>query len=131
MSAGIAMSMYAAGEQIVVETDDNAIVFTVGDNNRLYQSYFGQRLNGAADYKALPLGTEAYLTHGMEDYFEPALHINRADGNPSTLLEYKKHETVSHEGSTETVITLADPVYGDDSRRAGEVCLLDAAFRRT
>lgn len=114
MSAGIAMSMYAAGEQIVVETDDNAIVFTVGDNNRLYQSYFGQRLNGAADYKALPLGTEAYLTHGMEDYFEPALHINRADGNPSTLLEYKKHETVSHEGSTETVITLADPVYGDE-----------------
>ena len=114
MSAGIAMSMYAAGEQIVVETDDNAIVFTVGDNNRLYQSYFGQRLNGAADYKALPLGTEAYLTHGMEDYFEPALHINRADGNPSTLLEYKKPETVSHEGSTETVITLADPVYGDE-----------------
>ncbi len=114
MSAGIAMSMYAAGEQIVVETDDNAIVFTVGDNNRLYQSYFGQRLNGAADYKALPLGTEAYLTHGMEDYFEPALHINRADGNPSTLLEYKTHETVSHEGSTETVITLADPVYGDE-----------------
>lgn len=114
MSAGIAMSMYAAGEQIVVETDDNAIVFTVGDNNRLYQSYFGQRLNGAADYKALPLGTEAYLTHGMEDYFEPALHINRDDGNPSTLLEYKKHETVSHEGSTETVITLADPVYGDE-----------------
>lgn len=114
MSAGIAMSMYAAGEQIVVETDDNAIVFTVGDNNRLYQSYFGQRLNGADDYKALPLGTEAYLTHGMEDYFEPALHINRADGNPSTLLEYKKHETVSHEGSTETVITLADPVYGDE-----------------
>ena len=114
ISAGIAISMYAAGEQIVVETDDNAIVFTVGDNNRLYQSYFGQRLNGADDYKALPLGTEAYLTHGMEDYFEPALHINRADGNPSTLLEYKKHATVSHEGSTETVITLADPVYGDE-----------------
>ena len=104
----------AVGEQIIVETTDNAIVFKVGDNNRLYQSYIGKRLNGKADYDALPLGTEAYLTHGMEDYFEPALHINRADGNPSTLLEYRSHSQAVRDGAVETVITLADPVYGDE-----------------
>lgn len=108
------LPMSAQKEQIVVQTDDNAIVFTVGDNNRLYQSYFGSRLADASEYANLPLGKEAYLTHGMEDYFEPALHINRADGNPSTLLEYKGHNVVAHNGSTETVITLADPVYGDE-----------------
>ncbi len=104
----------AVGEQIIVETTDNAIVFKVGDNNRLYQSYIGKRLNGKADYDALPLGTEAYLTHGMEDYFEPALHINRADGNSSTLLEYRSHSQAVRDGAVETVITLADPVYGDE-----------------
>lgn len=108
------LAVSAANQQIVVQTDDNAIVFTVGDNNRLYQSYFGTRLSNPAEYANLPLGKEAYLTHGMEDYFEPALHINRADGNPSTLLEYKNHNVVSHNGSTETIITLADPVYGDE-----------------
>ncbi len=108
------LAVSAANRQIVVQTDDNAIVFNVGDNNRLYQSYFGARLSNPAEYANLPLGKEAYLTHGMEDYFEPALHINRADGNPSTLLEYKHHNVVSHNGSTETVITLADPVYGDE-----------------
>ena len=76
----------SAKEQIVVQSENTALVFTVGDNGRLYQSYFGKRIANAADYASLPLGLEAYLTHGMEDYYEPALHINRADGNPSTLL---------------------------------------------
>lgn len=109
-----ASAMTAQQKQIVVQTDDNAIVFTIGDNNRLYQSYFGDRLSDSSEYANLPLGKEAYLTHGMEDYFEPALHINRADGNPSTLLEYKSHEIIPHKGSTETVITLADPIYKDE-----------------
>ena len=62
----------------------------------------------------LPQGKEAYMTHGMEDYFEPALHITRSDGNPSTLLKYKRHETKACDGGTETVIYLADPVYADE-----------------
>ena len=82
--------MQAQSRRIVVQTDENALVFTVGDNGRLYQSYFGKRLLDEAEYANLPRGTEAYLTHGMEDYFEPALHINRNDGNSSTLLAYCK-----------------------------------------
>lgn len=103
-----------AKEQIVVETNGTSLVFTVGDNGRLYQSYFGKKLADKADYASLPLGKEAYLTHGMEDYFEPALHVNHADGNPSTLLNYKSHETKACPGGTETVIYLADPVYSDE-----------------
>lgn len=105
-SAGMAF----ANQQIVVATDNTSLVFTVGDDGRLYQSYFGEKLLNESDYANLPLGKEAYMTHGMEDYFEPALHINHADGNTSTLLEYKRHETKTHDGYKETVIYLSDPV---------------------
>lgn len=117
-SAGMAF----ANQQIVVATDNTSLVFTVGDDGRLYQSYFGEKLLNESDYANLPLGKEAYITHGMEDYFEPALHINHADGNTSTLLEYKRHETKTHDGYKETVIYLSDPVY------ASEVALHYAAF---
>ena len=114
----------SAKEQIVVQSENTALVFTVGDNGRLYQSYFGKRIANAADYASLPLGLEAYLTHGMEDYYEPALHINRADGNPSTLLTYKSHTVTPCKGGSETVITLADPIYAD------EVALHFVAFEK-
>lgn len=103
-----------AKEQIVIETDNTSLVFTIGDNGRLYQSYLGKKLADKAEYSLLPLGNEAYITHGMEDCFEPALQITRSDGNPSTLLEYKRFETKSFDGGTETVIYLADPVYSDE-----------------
>lgn len=119
-SAGMAF----ANQQIVVATDNTSLVFTVGDDGRLYQSYFGEKLLNESDYANLPLGKEAYMTHGMEDYFEPALHINHADGNTSTLLEYKRHETKTHDGYKETVIYLSDPVY------ASEVALHYAAFSK-
>lgn len=110
----VTISAAYANKQIVVATDNTSLVFTVGDNGRLYQSYFGERLVNSADYAQLPLGKEAYLTHGMEDYFEPALHINHTDGNTSTLLQYKHHETLKHDGCTETVIYLSDPIYADE-----------------
>lgn len=103
-----------AKSQIVIETAKTGLVFTVGDDGRLYQSYLGKRLPAKSDYAGLPLGKEAYQAHGMEDYFEPAIHINRADANSSTLLEYRSHETKACPGGTETVIRLADPVYADE-----------------
>lgn len=110
----LAISAAMAKEQIVLEGKSTALVFTVGDNHRLYQSYLGARLLSAADYAQLPLGGEAFLTGGMEDYFEPALAVVHADDNPATVLEYRAHTTTSHEGYAETVIALADPVYGDE-----------------
>lgn len=97
---------------IKIETGNTSLIYRVGDNGRLYQSYLGKRLNHEADINHLPQGTEAYLTHGMEDYFEPALHIVHNNGNPSTLLKYVSHDSRNlSDGVNETVITLADDQY--------------------
>lgn len=114
-SAAVAVTAAAGGKIIPVETDNIGLVFSVGDDGRLYQRYFGQKLSDRSEYANLPQGVEAYLTHGMEDYFEPALHINHADGNQSTLLKYVDSATSTNaDGSVTTVITLADPVYKDE-----------------
>lgn len=97
---------------IKVETSNVQLVFKVGDNGRLYQSYLGKKLNNDADLKHLPRGIEAYLTHGMEDYFEPALHVEHSDHNSTCELKYVSHEvTTQADGATLTTITLADDVY--------------------
>ena len=106
------MGMMAHSQYVSVDTRGVSLIFGVGDNGRLYQSYLGQRLTHQADYAALPGGIEAYLTHGMEDYFEPALDIRHSDGNPSTLLKYVSHQVSTNaDGSHRTVFTLADDKY--------------------
>lgn len=114
-SAAIAVSASAESKIIPIETDNIGLVYSVGDDGRVYQRYFGKKLNNAAEYGNLPQGIEAYLTHGMEDYFEPALHINHADGAQSTLLKYVDSSTTTNaDGSVSTVITMADPLYKDE-----------------
>lgn len=104
---------YAIEKPVIkIETGSTSLIYRVGDNGRLYQSYLGKRLNHDADISHLPQGTEAYLTHGMEDYFEPALHMVHNDGNSSTLLKYVSHDSQKQaDGATETIITLADDQY--------------------
>lgn len=97
---------------IQIHTDNSSLIFHVADNGRLYQSYLGKKLNHETDISHLPQGTEAYITHGMEDYFEPAIHILHNDGNPSLLLKYVSHETKAvSQGVNETIITLGDDKY--------------------
>ena len=55
-----------ANELIIIETDNSALVYNVGDKNRLYQKYFGKKLKNQADYIQIPDGPEALITHGME-----------------------------------------------------------------
>ncbi len=114
--AGSMLAPAALAENlIVIETDNNALVYDVADNNRLYQRYLGKKLKNKADYSQIPNGPEAVITHGMEDYYEPAIHINHADGNSSTLLNYTGHETMTlADGAQQTIITLADPIYKDE-----------------
>lgn len=108
-------SVEAQQQPIVIQTDNTSLVFKVGNNKRLYQTYLGKRLLDAADYAQLKQGNEAYVTHGMNDYFEPALHINHSDGNSSTLLTYAGHTThQTTDGATKTIITLVDTVYNDE-----------------
>ena len=103
----------AAHRQYVhVSTQRVSLVFGVGDNGRLYQCYLGARLSQERDFEHLPGGIEAFLTHGMEDYFEPALHIEHADGNHATELKYVSHQaSTAPDGASRTVVTLADDVY--------------------
>jgi alpha-galactosidase len=97
---------------ISIGTDEINLILRVGDNGRLYQTYFGRRLSHEADLTHLSSGTEAYLTHGAEDYFEPAIHVVHADGNPSLVLKYQTHTVrQSAPGVTETIVTLQDDRY--------------------
>lgn len=97
---------------IKIGTDRVNLIYKVADNGQLYQSYLGKSLNHASDIAFLPMGTEAYLTNGMEDYFEPAIHVLHNDGNPSLLLKYVSHSVNQvSPGVEETVIILQDDKY--------------------
>ena len=109
----ISFMLKAADKPVIkISTENVDLIYRVGNNGRLYQSYLGKKLNHATDIAHLPQGSEAYLTHGMEDYFEPAIHIVHNDGNPSTLLKYVSHtrNQVSPEVD-EVVITMQDDKY--------------------
>lgn len=102
----------ANGPVIKIETERTSLIYQVGENGRLYQKYLGKKLSHDSDVQYLPQGTEAYLTHGMEDYFEPAIHIEHNDKNSSLLLKYVEHsEKKLGDGINETVITLQDDKY--------------------
>jgi alpha-galactosidase len=97
---------------INISTGRASLIYRVGENGRLYQIYLGERLKHDADISHLTNQGEAYLTHGMEDYFEPAVRVLHNDGNPSLLLKYVSHEVKNvQENVDETVITLADDKY--------------------
>ena len=101
-----------ADEFIRVTTNNIEMVLRVSGNGRVYQSYLGKKLMFESDLSHLRQGGEVYLTHGMEDYFEPAIEVTHNDGNPSLLLKYHSHETlVTDKGAAETVITLKDDKY--------------------
>ena len=110
----ISATLSANGKTVIpITTDDISLIYKVDDKNgRLYQSYLGQKLSFDSDIVQLPLGNEAYLTHGMEDYFEPAIRVLHNDGNPSLLLKYVSHENKQLQpGVNETVILLKDDKY--------------------
>lgn len=109
----ISMSVKAGDNVIIpISTDNVSLIYKVGNNGRLYQSYLGQKLRFNSDIDQLPLGGEAYLTHGMEDYFEPAIRVLHNDGNPSLLLKYISYETKQLQPNvTETIIKLKDDIY--------------------
>ncbi|MDE6825663.1 MAG: alpha-galactosidase, partial [Paramuribaculum sp.] len=84
---------------IRVATDNTDLIFEVGSNKRLYQTYLGPRLlhdedalslswnqHSGSDGSVSTRGWEAYSTSGNEDFFEPALGITHADGNMTTYL---------------------------------------------
>lgn len=113
--AAFALSLSAsAATQIPINTDATTLIFSVGDDGILRQSYLGKRLANPDSYPQLTGGPEAFTTHGYSDQFEPAIHINHADNNSSLILKYVDHSvTKQADGVTVTRINLSDPVYDD------------------
>lgn len=100
-------------KQIVVETKNTTLIFTISSAQKLYQSYLGQRLLNPADQGLLQsTRREAYIGAGMSDLFEPAIRMVHSDGNPSLDLKYVAQKTSKDDDNvTTTSITLKDPQY--------------------
>jgi alpha-galactosidase len=97
--------------QIIIETKNNALVLSVGGNQRVLQSYLGSKLSS---YNELRGGREVYLTGGLDNQLEPAIRIVHADGNPSLELKYISHTQTKTDNVTKTDVVLRDPVYPID-----------------
>ena len=99
-------------KQIILETNKAALVFSVGNNQKVYQSYLGQKLSHSAEYNLLQsTRREAYIGAGMEDLFEPAIRIVHTDANPSLALRYISHSSMKNGNVSNISITLKDPQY--------------------
>ena len=95
---------------IKISSENAELVFTIGSNKRLYQSYLGEKL----EHREEPLakGLEAFPGGGMDFEFEPFMRVLHADGNPSLELKYQSSQTKKLlDGTQQTDIYLKDEVY--------------------
>ncbi|MFA5330415.1 MAG: alpha-galactosidase [Prolixibacteraceae bacterium] len=111
-------------KQIIVETENTALVFSVGTNNKLYQVYLGEKLQNPEDYKLLPNLHEAYIPSGTDNLFEPAIKVLHTDGNPSLELLVTDTKTTREGDKVTTTILLKDSKY------PVEVTLYFTAFQK-
>jgi len=82
----------APDKTIAVQTLNTSLLFKVGDNNKLCQSYLGKRLEPADWASVRNSNDEALLTFGTSYVHQPALRVTHADGNTSTDLIFVKSE---------------------------------------
>lgn len=117
---------------IRIETQNTALVFKVGKNLQLYQTYLGVKLINGADYEfvskentnkfpvndgnpLIDLRHPAYPTFGTDNLFEPAIRMTHNDGNLSLDLLYQSQSSQKLDANiTETIIKLKDPQYPVD-----------------
>lgn len=116
---------HAVNDSIIrISTRHLDLVLQVAENARLYQTYLGDKLlheedlsrlkwqvHAASDVSVSERGWEVYSGSGNEDFFEPALAVTHADGNPSTWLYYVSSSTHAVDGGTQTDILLRDDKY--------------------
>lgn len=118
----LASAFSFAKTNISITTDKTQLVMQVKDNGRLYQTYLGARLSESVNLDELnmprgtvssttSIGNEIYPVMGTEDYFEPAMEIRHADGNPTSVLKYVSHEQTKMDGGVQTTIRLKDELY--------------------
>jgi alpha-galactosidase len=117
------MQLQSQQTVIRISTDETDLILKTTSNGRLYQAYLGEKLLHESDVQFLPHnffrpvagnapGWEVYPGAGAEDCFEPALAVRHNDGNPSSVLYYRSHETKRIDDNVEeTIIQLADNAY--------------------
>ena len=98
-------------KQIIVETNNTSLVFSVGKNQKLYQVYLGEKLLNPEDYKLLPNLHESYIPSGTDNLFEPAIKVLHNDGNPSLELLVVDDKVTKTGNVVTTSILLKDSKY--------------------
>lgn len=111
-------------KQLIIETEDIALVYSIGENHKLYQVYLGEKLKNPEDYKTLPNLHEAYIPSGTDNLFEPAIKVLHNDGNPSLEL-LVADEKVTSDGDLITTSLLLK-----DSKYPVEVRLIFVAYQK-
>lgn len=96
---------------IKVETEQTALIFAVGADQKLYQLYLGEKLVSEEDYKLMNLRNEAYIPAGTDNLFEPAIRMVHNDGNPSLELLFADASTATDGDVVTTTVLLKDPKY--------------------
>jgi alpha-galactosidase len=101
-----------SGIIIPINTRNTSLIFKVGNDNRLYQAYFGPVIKDNNSFTGINPAHLAYVTSGTDNLFEPAIRITHNDGNPSLELVYESHQVEKKdENITITHIRLKDPQY--------------------
>jgi|APMed6443717190_1056831.scaffolds.fasta_scaffold02076_5 alpha-galactosidase len=101
---------------IPFDTKNTSLVLRVsGRDGRLYQSYFGPKLDPDNLKQTRDAGHLAYATFGTDNLFEPAVRATHNDGNPSLELKFVNQSFETSIGGKSDVtlnkILLKDPVY--------------------
>lgn len=106
------MGLIKADNVISICTDNLSLIYKVDDNNKVYQSYFGTRLDKASAEQIQQGTAEIYPTFGTSYVNEAALRAVHTDGNTSTELYFDGvQQTIVNADVTRTVISLKDGYY--------------------
>ena len=67
---------------IVVQTQKNELVYTVGKNQKVFQVYLGEKLKTSSELTTIRNSQhEMYIPFGTSDLFESAIRTTHNDGN--------------------------------------------------
>ncbi|MEO8413127.1 MAG: alpha-galactosidase [Ginsengibacter sp.] len=106
-------SFYSNAQNIVIQTKDIALVYSITGTKKLEQLYLGKKLADASAYAGIKgKTTDAFPSGGSIYASEPAIQVIHSDGNPSLQLNYIDNKVVNQDTDTaSTNIILRDPVY--------------------
>lgn len=102
-----------AKQTIEILSGDLKLSLMVGNDDRLYQLWFGDSAKIISLPDKLPSREWEFLPpYGNGLITEPAIQATHTDGNTSTELHYVSHkQEVLSAGISQTIISLRDPVY--------------------